>query len=70
MKLTENQLEWIQTKVQDETSHKFRETILNCAKAIQNHNNTGFKVNENTIDALFSRACDDIIDQVFQQHKW
>jgi hypothetical protein len=74
MKLTENQLEWIQDKVRDEVSDKFRETILKCAKAIKNndinHENIGFEVREDTVDVLFSRACDDIIDQVFAQHKW
>ena len=53
MKLTENQLEWIQDKVRDQVSDKFRETILNCAKAIKNNDIIVCQVN---YFDLFSRV--------------
>jgi len=76
MKLTENQLEEIQTKVSEATSDAFRKTILdvvkdyNKSKKELDGDHKDFKVFEDTIDMHFSRACDDVIDRVLMQHKW
>ena len=72
MNLTEEQLSDIQTKVSEATSDAFRKTILDFVK---DHNKSkkeldgdheDFYVNENTIDALFSNACNYVIDQVLR----
>ncbi len=76
MKLTENQLEWIQDKVKDQVSDKFRETILAFVKDYNKSakeldgDHKDFYVDENTIDMLFSNACEEVIDQALRQHKW
>ena len=76
MKLTENQLEEIQTKVSEATSDAFRKTILefvnkyNKSKKALDGDHKDFKVFEDTIDMHFSRACDDVIDRFLMQHKW
>jgi len=70
MELTEDQLSEIQMKVSDATSDAFRETIVAFVKA---HNESqkawdgdhiDFKVCENTIDMLFSQACDDTLTKL------
>jgi hypothetical protein len=76
MKLTEDQLSEIQMKVSDATSGSFRETILsfvkdyNKSQKLLDGDYEDFCVSEDTIDALFSRACDDVISQALRQHKW
>ena len=64
MELTETKVEEIKAEVSDKTATAFRETILSGIKG------TDFYVDENTTDALFSNACDEVIDQVLRQHKW
>ena len=72
MDLTEEQLFDIQTKVSEATSDAFRKTILdfikdyNKSKKEFNGDHKDFYVDENTIDALFSNACDDVIDRVLR----
>ena len=76
MNLTEEQLSEIQIKVSEATSDAFRKTILdvvkdyNKSKKELDGDHKDFYVDENTIDALFSNACDEVIDQVLRQHKW
>jgi hypothetical protein len=76
MELTEDQLSEIQMKVSDATSGSFRETILafvkdyNKSKKELDGDHKDFYVSEDTIDALFSRACEGVIDQALRQHKW
>ena len=76
MELTEDQLSEIQMKVSDATSGSFRETILSFVKDYNKSqkeldgDHKDFYVDENTIDALFSNACEGVIDQALRQHKW
>ena len=76
MILTEEQLSEIQIKVSEATSDAFRKTILSF---VNDHNKSQrawdgdhkeFKVNEDTLDGLYSQACSGVIDEVLMQHKW
>ena len=76
MKLTEDQLSDIYIKVSEATSDSFRETLLafvkdyNKSKKELDGDHKDFYVDENTIDMLFSNACEGVIDQALRQHKW
>ena len=76
MNLTEEQLSEIQIKVSEATSDAFRKTILDFVKDYNKSakeldgDHKDFYVDENTIDMLFSNACEGVIDQALRQHKW
>ena len=76
MELTETKVEEIKAEVSDKTATAFRETILAFVKDYNKSakeldgDHKDFYVDENTIDMLFSNACEEVIDQALRQHKW
>jgi len=76
MELTEAKFEELQMKVADATSDAFRETIVSFVKDYNrsqrawDRGHKDIKVNEDTLDGLFSQACSDILPEILMQHKW